>query len=167
MKKIDRIGTVMKEIYIIYSPLFLAGFILFLGFNIYCVHKYGDLRNNSIYDKYKLSPNNILIRLKLFKYNNNFNLILLIPYFITIGLFVIILILYIIYWCGVTILEEFFKNRWVIITLFVICMAFMGYSGLIDQMIAGSGGWDAPDFSIDNETTKDEKENAEKDIKKD
>ena len=33
----------MKEIYIIYSPLFLAGFILFLGINIYiaCIDSIG------------------------------------------------------------------------------------------------------------------------------
>ena len=156
----------MKEVYIIYSPLVLAGFILFWGINIYCIHRYGDLKNNSIYDKYKLSPNNILIRLKLFKYNNNFNLILLIPYLITIGLFVVILIFYIIYWCGVTFLEELFKNHWVIIALIGIAILFMGYSAIIDNMIGNSGGWDSPDFSVDNGTTKDEKEKTEKDINK-
>ena len=148
----------MKEVYIIYSPLVLASFILFFGINIYYFHRYGDLKNNSIYDKYKLSPNNILIRLKLFKYNNNFNLILLIPYLITIGLFVVIFTLYIIYWCGLTVLEDFFKNRWLIIALMGIAILFMGYSAVIDRMIGNSGGWNSPDFSVNNGTAKDEKE---------
>lgn len=149
----------MNKTYIIYSPLVLAVFILVFGINIYCIHRYGDLRNNSIYDKYKLSPNNILIRLKLFKYNNNFNLILLIPYLITIGLFVVILILYVIYWCGATRLELFLGNRWLSVILLVVAIFFMAYSAIIDSMIGNSGGWDSPDFTMNSKNLNDKEKN--------
>ena len=49
----------------------------------------------------------------------------------------------------------------------VIAILFMGYSAIIDEMIGDSGGWDSPDFSVDNRKMKDEKEMTEKDIKKD
>ena len=71
----------MKEIYIIYSPLWLAICIVVAGWMIYYSQKY-RIGDASTMNKYKLSPTHILIKLKLFKYDNRFNYFLLIPYLV-------------------------------------------------------------------------------------
>ena len=69
----------MKYTYLVYFPLIISIYLVYLSATIYYSHRY-TIRNSSTFNKYRLSPNNILIRLKLFKYNNDFNYFLLIPY---------------------------------------------------------------------------------------
>ena len=105
----------MKEIYIIYSPLWLAICIVVAGWMIYYSQKY-RIGDASTMNKYKLSPTHILIKLKLFKYDNRFNYFLLIPYLVSWGLFLLIFVLYILYWLGVAQLKIFLGNKFFILS---------------------------------------------------
>lgn len=111
--------------------------IVYIGMCIYYFHRY-DIGDSSKLNKYRLSPNNILIKLKLFKYNNNFNYFLLIPYLIAWNLFFIVFILYIIYWCGIKNLESFFLNKWVNISLMGLMLLYMAYLLFIEVKILDS-----------------------------
>ena len=118
---------------LIYCPLALSLLVLFAGAIVYYVHRYGGIPDNSFYNKHKPSKNNFLIRLKLFKYDNNFNYFLLIPYLIAWNLFFVIVILYIIYWCGVMELKNVFMCKWVNFSLLGIGLLYMLYSAFIDM----------------------------------
>ncbi len=125
---------------------------------MYYSHRYGDISDNSDLNKYKLSEKNILIRLKLFKYNNNFNYLLLIPYLIAWNLLFALLILYIIYWCGVVGLESFFASIYLNITLAGVMLLFMCYSGFMHIKIRDHNRLEAPDFVMNSEEKKDKKD---------
>lgn len=144
--------------YLIYFPLFWGAFLVVLGINIYYLHRYGGIKDNSVLNKYKPSRKNILIKLKLFKYDNNFNYFLLIPYLIAWNLFFVVLILYIIYWCGIVELEWLFASKWLNFLLCVLNLLFMGYSACVDTTTLNDSGCDSPDFVIGNEEKKDEKD---------
>ena len=118
---------------LIYFPLGLSIMLVIAGAIVYYVHRYGGIPDNSFYTKFKLSKNNFLIRLKLFKYDNNFNWFLLIPYLIAWNLFFVVVILYIIYWCGVAELECFFVSKWGNFLLIGLSLLYMLYSAFIDQ----------------------------------
>lgn len=106
-----------------------------------------------------MPEDHILIRLKLFKYDNNFNYFLLVPYLIAWNLFFVILILYIIYWFGVTSMTAFFTNKWCILALLIVLLLYMGYGGIIQQVILHSNRLEKPTFIMDKEdTVKQEKE---------
>lgn len=123
----------MNNIYLIYAPLVSATFLVGCGVIVYYVHRYGGIPENSFYNKYKPSKKNILIKLHLFKYDNNFNWFLLIPYLIAWNLFFGVVILYITYWCGVIELESFFVSKWVNFSLIGLVLLYMLYSAFIDQ----------------------------------
>lgn len=138
----------MKEIYLIYMPLFLAIFLVFLGANTYYHHKY-NIEESSTLNKFKLPENHILIRWKLFKYDNNFNYFLLVPYLIAWNLFFVVLILYIVYWCGVVVMATFFTNIGFVFPLMILLLFYMGYSGIIQQVILHSNRLEKPTFITD------------------
>ena len=150
----------MNSIYLVYFPLFNAIFSVVCGAIVYYVQRV-PISTNSKLNKYKLSPKSILIKFKLFKYDNRFNYFLLIPYFFSWLLFFIILILYIVYWCGIIQLESFFACKWVNILMSFIPLGLMIYSAFIRELISCTNGLEKPDFKID------EKEKMGKDIGKD
>ncbi len=142
---------------LIYAPLVIAVFLVLCGAMVYYVQGYKITDNNKI-NKYKLSPNNILIRLKLFKYNNKFNLLLVVPYLITWNLFFVVLILYIVYWCGLTGLGSFFASRWVNFSLSGLSLLILTYHAFIRQKILYGYTLAKPNFVMEDEQTKDEKD---------
>lgn len=118
---------------LIYFPLALSLLLVVAGAIVYYVHRYGGISDNSFYNKYRPSKNNFLIRLKLFKYDNNFNYFLLIPYLFSWLIFFVVVVLYIIYWCGIAGLESFFVSKWVNFSLIGLILLYMFYSAVIDQ----------------------------------
>lgn len=122
----------MNNEYLIYLPLVSSIFFVFCGVIVYYVHRYGGIPDNSFYNRYKPTKNSILIRLKLFKYNNNFNYFLLIPYLFAWNVFFVVLILYIIYWCGITELSKIFINKWFNGLLIGLAFLYMVYGTFID-----------------------------------
>ena len=150
----------MKETYLLYAPLTLVVLLVVMGFSNYYHHRY-TIEDSSTLNKYKLAQDHILIRLKLFKYDNNFNYFLLVPYLIAWGLLFVALILYSIYWCGVVEMAFFFKNKALLASLVVALLLYMGYGGIIQQVILHSNRLDTPTFTMDNEVTvEQEKENV-------
>lgn len=148
----------MKETYLIYCLLVCSILLVIVGASNYYHHKY-SIDASSAMNKFKLSEDHILIRLKLFKYDNNFNYFLLVPYLIAWNLFFVILILYIIYWFGVTSMTAFFTNKWCILALLIVLLLYMGYGGIIQQVILHSNRLEKPTFIMDKEdTVKQEKE---------
>ena len=150
----------MNSNYLVYFPLFNAIFSVVCGAIVYYVQRV-PISTNSKLNKYKLSPKSILIKLKLFKYDNRFNYFLLIPYLFSWLLFFAVLILYIVYWCGIIQLESFFLCMWVNLSMALIPLGLMIYSAFMRELISCTNGLEKPDFKID------EKENAEKDFDKD
>ena len=102
-------------------------------------------------NKFKLSQDHFFIKLKLFKYDNNFNLLFLIPYLIAWSLFFAVLIVYIFYWCGALALVTLLTNKWVNLFLIVLLLLCMGYSAIIDQVILHGGRLEKPTFVIEQE----------------
>ena len=145
----------MKEIYIIYSPLWLAICIVVAGWMIYYSQKY-RIGDASTMNKYKLSPTHILIKLKLFKYDNRFNYFLLIPYLVSWGLFLLIFVLYILYWLGVAQLKIFLGNKFFILSLMGLLLLYMLYMGGMQQHILNSNRIEKPNFVVENKKKEDE-----------
>lgn len=145
----------MKEIYIIYSPLWLAICIVVAGWMIYYSQKY-RIGDASTMNKYKLSPTHILIKLKLFKYDNRFNYFLLIPYLVSWGLFLLIFVLYILYWLGVAQLKIFLGNKFFILSLMGLLLLYMLYMGGMQQHILNSNRIEKPNFIVKNKKKEDE-----------
>lgn len=145
----------MKEIYIIYSPLWLAICIVVAGWMIYYSQKY-RIGDASTMNKYKLSPTHILIKLKLFKYDNRFNYFLLIPYLVSWGLFLLIFVLYILYWLGVAQLKIFLGNKFFILSLIGLLLLYMLYMGGMQQHILNSNRIEKPNFVVENKKKEDE-----------
>ena len=123
--------------------------------------RYGDLRNNSIYDKYKLSPNNILIRLKLFKYNNDANWVLIIPYLIAFCISFLVILLYVIYMCGALKLRVLLESSWFVVPLFVVSPILILYYAIIRQIILEDYKNEPLNFTISKKdmTNSDKQEN--------
>lgn len=148
----------MKETYLLYAPLTLAVLLVFMGFSNYYHHRY-TIEDSSTLNKYKLAQDHILIRLKLFKYDNNFNYFLLVPYLIAWVLLFVALILYIIYWCGAVEMAFFFKNKVLLASLVVVLLLYMGYGGIIQQVILHSNRLDTPTFIMDKNDSSEQDEN--------
>ena len=147
----------MKEIYIIYSPLWLAICIVVAGWMIYYSQKY-RIGDASTMNKYKLSPTHILIKLKLFKYDNRFNYFLLIPYLVSWGLFLLIFVLYILYWLGVAQLKIFLENKFFILSLMGLLLLYMLYMGGMQQHILNSNRIEKPNFVVENKKYGDDEQ---------
>lgn len=147
----------MKEIYVIYSPLCLAICIVVAGWMIYYSQKY-KIGDTSTMNKYKLSQTHILIKLKLFKYDNRFNYFLLIPYLVSWALFLLIFVLYILYWLGVAQLKIFLGNKFFILSLMGLLLLYMLYMGGIQQHILNSNRIEKPNFIVKNKRKEDENE---------
>ena len=145
----------MKELYLIYSPLWLVICIVIAGWMIYYSQKY-RIGDASTMNKYKLSPTHILIKLKLFKYDNRFNYFLLIPYLVSWGLFLLIFVLYILYWLGVAELGNLFKAEFFIFSLISLLLLYMIYMAVIQQHILNSNRVEGPNFIIENKKKKNE-----------
>ena len=144
----------MNSIYLVYFPLFNAIFSVVCGAIVYYVQRV-PISTNSKLNKYKLSPKSILIKLKLFKYDNRFNYFLLIPYLFSWLLFFVVLILYIVYWCGIIQLESFFACKWVNVLMVFIPLGLMTYSAFIRELISCTNGLEVPDFIMEKNEKKD------------
>ncbi len=145
----------MKELYLIYSPLWLVICIVIAGAMIYYSQKY-KIDDASAMNKYKLSPKNILIKLKLFKYDNRFNYLLLIPYLVSVGAFLILFVLYVLYWLGVAELGNLIKAEFFIFSLISLLLLYMIYMAVIQQHILNSNRVEVPNFIIENKKKKNE-----------
>ena len=117
---------------LIYGPLIGAILLVLSGAMLYYVHRYGGLSEKSILNKYKPSKNNFLIKLKLFKYDNNFNYFLLVPYLMAWIILFLVFVLYILYWCGIVNLYYFFINKWVNWSLIGLSFLYIVYGTFID-----------------------------------
>lgn len=140
----------------IYSPIILVVCLVLAGVNLYYVRRYGGIPENSFFNKYKPSKDSILIRLKLFKYDNNFNYFLLVPYILVWNISLSIVFLYIIYWCGIKELKILFLNKWFILSIIIFVILIVVYGRLIDLMrIYGKSNDDnGRDFIMKNEKEK-------------
>ena len=138
---------------LMYFPLIISILLILLSAVIYYHHSY-EIGDSSSLNKYKGSKENILIRLKFFKYNNNFNFILLIPYLIAWNLFFIVFILYIIYWCGIAKLEVFFASIWTNNLGIGLIIVYITYGAFIQRKIFYSNNLEKPDFLTDEEKNK-------------
>ena len=147
--------------YLIYAPLLIAVFLIGWSADTYYNHRY-DIGTSSSMNKYRLPREHILIRLKLFKYNNNFNYFLLIPYLIAWNLFFMIFIFYSIYWCGVGILANFFASKYVIFAMIILMLLYMGYTGFIQQKILNSNRIEKPNFKMEQKQKADKKDKLDK-----
>lgn len=118
----------------IYTPLVFSIIILVYGLVCYYVQKY-EINEDSKLFKYRPSKNNILIKLKLFKYDWKFNYLLLIPYLISWIIFITILILYILYWIGIEYLINLFSLEIFHTLLFIFIFLMIIYICIIQQII--------------------------------
>lgn len=140
----------MKEIILIYMPLITTIMMVFFGVLTYFHHKY-KIDDENVINKFKLAQDHLFIKLKLFKYDNNFNLLFLIPYLIAWSLFFAVLIVYIFYWCGALALATLLTNKWVNLFLIVLLLLYMGYGAIMDQVILHGGRLEKPTFVIEQE----------------
>ena len=116
-------------------------------------------------NKYKLSKNNILIKLKLFKYDNRFNYLLLIPYLTTWGIFFVSLILYIIYWCGVSALVIILGSSGVYYLFIIGTVLLLGYLVFLENiLIPRSYTLDKYNFPEDKTNDEEEKDFISKEL---
>ena len=118
----------------IYTPLVFSLIILYLGIICYYMQKY-EINEDSKLFKYRPNENNILIKLKLFKYDWRFNYLLLIPYLIAWGIFIIIFVLYFLYWVGVKGLINLFSLYWCHIVLLIVMFLMVIYIAVIKEII--------------------------------
>lgn len=117
-----------------YTPLVFAVIILYLGILCYYLQKY-EIDENSKLFKYRPNKNNILIKLKLFKYDWRFNYFLLIPYLISWLVFIITLILYMLYWIGVKCLIDLFLMYWFHRALVILILLMEIYIATLQTII--------------------------------
>ena len=143
----------------VHALLIGVGFLIFLGAQLYYSPRY-DIGNSHAFYKGKLSQKNILIKLKLFKYNDNCNWFLLVPYLLAWNLFIATFIVYIVYWCGVQQLAVFFTSKLVGVFLIGLVFSYFLYEGVLNMIYLSSGNHvvNQLDFKVEN------KEN-EKDMK--
>ena len=118
----------------IYIPLILAVLILLFGMICYHLLKYEINEDSKLY-KYRPKSNNILIRLKLFKYNWKFNYFLLVPHLISWAIFLTVVVFYTVYWLGGGWLKSIFLLRWVQILIFCLLLLLYIYCAIIQQVI--------------------------------
>lgn len=118
----------------------------------------GIIKDDSKWNKYKLKSNSVLIKLKIFKYNNDANWLLVAPYLLAWIVDVLILILYAIYACGAVGLNALFTSTWFIFVSCSILPIIIVYYILIREKIIESYKFEKPYFLTDEEQKKDEKD---------
>lgn len=144
-----------------FFPLILAILLVVWGVDMYYNHRY-DIADESTLNKYRLPKEHFLIKLKLFKYNNDFNYFLLVPYLMGWNIFFIILTLYILYWCGVTSLVNFFTSKWVLAILFLLYILYLLYFGIFQHIILLSNRTRKTDFKWEENSKEADKDNSNK-----
>ena len=118
----------------IYVPLVLAVLLLYFGIICYYVPKYEINEDNKLF-KYRPSKDNILIRLKLFKYDWKFNYLLLIPYLISLVIFVSVLIIYMLYLFGIKYIKILLLSNLFNIFLFIFVFMLIIYDTILKEII--------------------------------
>ena len=118
----------------------------------------GIIKDDSKWNKYKLKSNSVLIKLKIFKYNNDANWLLVAPYLLAWIVDVLILILYAIYAFGAVGLNALFTSTWFIFVSCSILPIIIVYYILIREKILESYKNEKPNFLTDEEQKKDEKD---------
>lgn len=134
--------------------IYSATFCLLCGILVYYVQAY-EITDYNSFNKYKISKNNILIKLKLFKYDNRFNYFLLIPYLITCCIFIVVLILYVVYLFGVVELLMLIINKYVNLVLYGLAVLLLVYKTIIRKVILNSYSHQKYNFSEDKKNDND------------
>ncbi len=109
----------------------------------------GIIKDDSKWNKYKLKSNSVLIKLKIFKYNNDANWLLVAPYLLAWIVDVFILVLYFIYACGAVGLNALFTSTWFIFVSCSILPIIIVYYILIREKILESYKNEKPSFVMD------------------
>lgn len=117
-----------------FLPLLVVPITVLATIALYNAQK-GIIKDDNKFNKYKLNSDNILIKLKLFEHNNDANWILIIPYLISICINFLVILLYIIYACGVFDLRILFESSWFGVPLCLIFPFLILYYAIIRQMI--------------------------------
>ena len=118
-----------------YAVLVAGVAVLMYGIICYFLQKFDITENNKLY-RYRPKESNLLIKWKIFKYNLRFNYFLLIPYLFAWVLFIVILILYCVYWCGVSQLKNVLSSKIFIGSMGGIILLMMLYIGIIQVIIS-------------------------------
>lgn len=117
-----------------YAILCCAVQILIFGALCFYCMKY-DISKDSKLHKYRPSKNSILLRWKLFKDDKRFNYFLIIPYLIAWNIFIVVFIIYVLWWCGISYIENILSLNPLIYCFAGIMLAFMIYLAIIEQVI--------------------------------
>ena len=146
----------------LFLPLLLMPILVLASIMLYNAQK-GIIKDGSKFNQYKLSCNNILIKWKLFKNNNDANWILIIPYLVVLAISFLVTLLYAIYSCGVLKLRILFESSWFGGPLFVILPILILYYAIVRQMILDDYQNEKLNFTIkkNNKTTSDNQEGQE------
>lgn len=136
--------------FIFYVPLIFALVIVFEAIVLYNAQK-GIIKDSSKFSRFKLSEKNILIRLRLFKYDNDTNYFFVIPLLLAWNIFLTILIVYMIYSFGVTTLKSIIMAQWFILFSTIPVPIFIIYFALIRELIFDSYKNQKPNFITDKE----------------
>ena len=123
-----------KEELKMYFGLVVAIFNVILAKTLFKAQK-GLIEDGSKLNKYKLSKNNVLIRLKLFKYNNDANYLIIVPYLVSAVVAFVVVGLYFIYACGVLELKILFESAPFMLTVFFMIHVLIVYYAIIHQKI--------------------------------
>ncbi|MBR2442640.1 MAG: hypothetical protein IKB20_06225 [Clostridia bacterium] len=144
-----------SEMYSEFVPLIIAAASIICTKLLYDAQK-GLIKGDTKWNKYKLKEDNILIRLKILKNNNDANWLLIFPFLIACIAGLVIGFLYFLYGCGVTTLNVLFSSAW------FICISgaslFIGiiYYAIIREKISESYKNEKPDFVLDLKNSKDD-----------
>ena len=117
-----------------YYSLGAAMVLLVYGWMCYYLQKYEIYEGNKLF-KCRPSIDNVLIRLKLFKYDWRFNYFLLIPYLLAWTVFLATIVMYCFYWCGIKELEVILLQKWFLLIIVCLFLAVMIYIGVIQIII--------------------------------
>lgn len=125
-----------------YYPLFFVIAILYFGVVCYFFQKY-DINEDSKLYKYRPKPNNILLKLKIFRNNKRFNYFLLIPYLLSWFVFISVFFLYCLYWFGVPYIQKILSSVILKLGLCIVLIIIMIYIAIIQQIIGSfnSAAW--------------------------
>ena len=136
----------------VYSSLLLAASLLLTGYICYFLQKFEIGETNKLY-RFRPSKNNLLIKLRIFKYDWRFNYFLLIPYLFSWGIFLTVFILYILYWTKINTMKDLFLSYWFNFTLAAFIILMMIYIAVIQVVIDMNS---LPDFRFPKDETEEE-----------
>lgn len=117
-----------------YYSLYCAFCILCSGVMCYFLQRFDISEDSKLY-KYRPKPNNILLKLKIFKNNKRFNYFLLIPYLLSWFVFISVFFLYCLYWLGVPYIQEILSSVILNLVLCIFLISIMLYIGIIQIII--------------------------------